>query len=296
MNEPAETRGGQLDEKTEINLWLKEFKQKFQPVGQILDSSYKADMLDGLEKNLEACWSLGAIEGSPVCDLLRRGKELISRVRVQRKESFSSLLAEFIRSLKARNIPLKEFNQSWRAGFLKEGSSEWWESGAIDIKYNALASTATTSYCDVPLVDPQEVTSAEDLEKLLQTSVKLLEKLKFDKVYTLEIFEEAMQRCCKQVGAHLVPIQDFYLEIGACLTRQRLARRKGIPSASDYGKLQFTVLCDQYRINSGTVPSEKRVHFETGGQSTIQKGSSFTLCSIGSQEQKLFSFVSWGRK
>lgn len=285
-----------MDEKVEINTWLKEFKQKFQPVGQILESSYKPELLDGLEKNINACGNLGHSEGSPVHELLSRGKDLISKARAQRKESFNALMAEFIRGLKSQGVPLKEFNQAWRVGLLKENPGEWWEFGAIDIRYNALASTASTQYCELPLMEPQDLTTPEDLGKLLQASTKTLEKLRFEKAYALEVFEEAMQRCSKMANAHHIPIQDFFLEIGACLFRQKLARRKGVPAASDYSKMQFTVLCDQYRINSAQLDAEKRIHFETGGQSTIQKGGSFTLCGIGTQEQKLFSFVTWGRK
>ena len=212
-----------MDEKVEINLWLKEFKQKFHPVGQILETSYRADVLEALEKNINACATLGINESSPVQELLSRGKNLISQARGKRKESFNALMAEFIKGLKAQGVPLREFNQAWRVGLLKENPSEWWESGALEIKYNAFASTASTHYCDLPLVDSQDLTSPDDLVKLQQASTKSLERLRFDKAYLLEVFEEAMQRCCKVANAHLIPIHDFFLEIGACLTRQKLA-------------------------------------------------------------------------
>jgi hypothetical protein len=247
----------------EIKALLGELAALVKPFNDLL--KIKPSDATALTQLDRACGKLPAPQnlGVDTGTLVERLVATLERIRSARVAEFGRWEAELIQTSKQQGVSIREGERSWRLD-------------ALELKLDREQLRARVLYNQEEVLPWTPIDGVRALEELLTRGRRELERVTLDDSLLIDVFWRAFDAlCARQARAgrlkpELVPLPDFQREVRVELVRMELTGGPGAPARritrTDMPQWAFLHNLDRYRRLGGTVPSERRLALQTGGQ------------------------------
>ena len=270
---------------------LKELQKDFRNLAKLLESFAKpkygsAEFLDQIRAALDKLPD-GAVIAQAVDELRDKTEQFERRERRARIETFGTVEAEFIGSLRSAGVPLREVGGGWRIN-------------SVMVELKGEVSKAQLSYNRKPITRWSAVGGPEDLHLLIEKGEVALEKAAIPDAILADVFWSAFEECKRRralasnVIAQRVPALDFYRYVRLELARRELEQGKpdGKLRMAELPEWAFLYNVDRFRGKTADIPLEKRLGFEAGSQKEQSRGMGIVINGLDpSQDYKVVCHV-----
>jgi hypothetical protein len=244
------------------------------------------EALDELEKALQKV-PQGALFGEAL-DEARTGLEgAIAELRKDRAQAFGRVEADFVRAAREKSSSVREQNEGWRIG-------------KLEFQFRRAQALARILYNHEEIVPWKPIGELNDLEKLEGAGLKLLASAEFPAAMLALTFWDAYETerdrrtRDRKTRPNLVPLPDFYRELRSAIVRFELAGQKPDRRLqfTDLPRWKFLYNLDRYRAEVQSLPSDRRLGFQTGSQQDVQRGLGFSINGLdANQDYKTVCYV-----
>lgn len=216
----------------------------------------KASSPDALEKLERVIATLpdNATVVSTLDEIREKSDHLLKEARAARSEKFKRIEADFVTEARRQGEPVKELESGWRVGEFEIQLRR--EQARIRIMYNR-----------EPLQDWSPIGSREHFDALITKARAKLEKAALGNNQLIDLLwtnYQALSAAPGKTGTR-VRLIDIYRAV-----REQLSQRGGNPDSlrqnPALSKWAFLYNLDRYRRLGSSVPSQRRLVFETGSQ------------------------------
>lgn len=211
-----------------------------------------------------------------------KARSFVATARHNRANNIKRLISAYIRDSQQSGKATREFIKGWRIG-------------PLELQINFEQAMIRFCYNQENLTKWQSVGSVEDIQKVEEAALTLLEKAALPPELLISVFWEAYlearKRNSRSLDASLVAINEFYREVRIALVRSRFETKKPhvkLDRFIEFPKYAFLYNLDLYRSLTTQIPAEIKLAWQTGSMKEVNKGNGVVVNGLNAINEYRF--------